>query len=146
MSSIVAYTVTQGTPEEIVFNIFQRINTGGIELNDQEIRQALYSGKGTDLIKVPAYISQRKKQEKRGKQRKTGFPLLYTMKDPTRYSPIPEITLLFSLNRKNTVIASDTSSATGSAHQTRLTFPNCASPNATGRSTTSCLASEVIIL
>lgn len=50
-SSIVAYTVTQGTPEEVVFNIFQRINTGGIPLNDQEIRQALYSGKGTDLIK-----------------------------------------------------------------------------------------------
>ncbi len=50
-SSIVAYTVTQGTPEEVVFNIFQRINTGGIQLNDQEIRQALYSGKGTDLIK-----------------------------------------------------------------------------------------------
>lgn len=50
-SSIVAYTVTQGTPDEVVFNIFQRINTGGISLNDQEIRQALYSGKGTDLIK-----------------------------------------------------------------------------------------------
>ncbi|MDC7289336.1 DUF262 domain-containing protein [Blautia schinkii] len=50
-SSIVAYTVTQGTPDEVVFNIFQRINTGGIQLNDQEIRQALYSGKGTDLIK-----------------------------------------------------------------------------------------------
>lgn len=50
-SSIVAYTVIKGTPDEIVFNIFQRINTGGIQLNDQEIRQALYSGKGTDLIK-----------------------------------------------------------------------------------------------
>ncbi len=50
-SPIVAYTVTQGTPDEVVFNIFQRINTGGIQLNDQEIRQALYSGKGTDLIK-----------------------------------------------------------------------------------------------
>lgn len=50
-SSIIAYTVTQGTPDEVVFNIFQRINTGGIQLNDQEIRQALYSGKGTDLIK-----------------------------------------------------------------------------------------------
>lgn len=50
-SSIVAYTVIQGTPDEVVFNIFQRINTGGIQLNDQEIRQALYSGKGTDLIK-----------------------------------------------------------------------------------------------
>ena len=50
-SPIIAYTVTQGTPEEVVFNIFQRINTGGVQLNDQEIRQALYSGKGTDLIK-----------------------------------------------------------------------------------------------
>lgn len=50
-ASIVAYTVTKGTPEEIVFNIFQRINTGGVQLNDQEIRQALYSGKGTDLLK-----------------------------------------------------------------------------------------------
>lgn len=50
-SSIVAYTVAKGTPDEVVFNIFQRINTGGVQLNDQEIRQALYSGKGTDLIK-----------------------------------------------------------------------------------------------
>lgn len=50
-SSIVAYTVTKGTPDAVVFNIFQRINTGGIQLNDQEIRQALYSGKGTELIK-----------------------------------------------------------------------------------------------
>lgn len=50
-SPLVAYTVTQGTPDEVVFNIFQRINTGGIQLNDQEIRQALYSGRGTDLIK-----------------------------------------------------------------------------------------------
>ncbi len=50
-STIVAYTVIKGTPDEIVFNIFQRINTVGIPLNAQEIRQALYSGKGTDLIK-----------------------------------------------------------------------------------------------
>ena len=34
-SSIVAYTVMQGTPDEVVFNIFQRINTGGIPLNDK---------------------------------------------------------------------------------------------------------------
>ena len=28
---IVAYTVERGTPDAIVYNIFQRINTGGLE-------------------------------------------------------------------------------------------------------------------
>lgn len=50
-ASIVAYTVIKGTPDEIVFNIFQRINTGGVQLTDQEIRQALYPGNGTNLLK-----------------------------------------------------------------------------------------------
>lgn len=49
-TSVIAYTVEKGTPDEIVFNIFQRINTGGIVLNAQEIRQALYQGKVTILI------------------------------------------------------------------------------------------------
>lgn len=57
-ANIVVYTVAQGTPDEVVFNIFQRINTGGVQLNDQEIRQALYSGKGTDLIKELAEMSE----------------------------------------------------------------------------------------
>lgn len=47
---IVAYTVEKGTPDAVVYNIFQRINTGGLELNPQEIRQALYMGVATDLI------------------------------------------------------------------------------------------------
>ena len=48
---IVAYTVEKGTPEGIVYNIFQRINTGGLQLSPQEIRQALYGGVATELIK-----------------------------------------------------------------------------------------------
>lgn len=48
---IVAYTVEKGTPEGIVYNIFQRINTGGLQLSSQEIRQALYGGVATELIK-----------------------------------------------------------------------------------------------
>lgn len=47
---VIAFTVEKGTPDEVVFNIFQRINTGGVVLNDQEIRQALYQGRATDLI------------------------------------------------------------------------------------------------
>lgn len=49
-TSLVAYTVEKGTPDNIVFNIFQRINTGGMVLTAQEIRQALYQGKVTKLI------------------------------------------------------------------------------------------------
>ena len=48
-STIVAYTVEKGTPEAVVFNIFQRINTGGVPLNQQEIRHAIYQGKATEL-------------------------------------------------------------------------------------------------
>ena len=50
-TALIAYTVEKGTPDEVVFNIFQRINTGGVKLEDQEIRQALYQGKSTELIK-----------------------------------------------------------------------------------------------
>lgn len=49
-TAIIAYTVEKGTPEEVVFNIFQRINTGGLPLSDQEIRQALYQGRATAII------------------------------------------------------------------------------------------------
>lgn len=48
-SQIIAYTVEKGTPDTVVFNIFQRINTGGLQLTAQEIRHALYQGKATRL-------------------------------------------------------------------------------------------------
>lgn len=47
---IVAYIVEKGTPEGIVYNIFERINTGGVKLNKQEIRHAMYGGKATELL------------------------------------------------------------------------------------------------
>lgn len=47
---IVAYIVEKGTPDGIVYNIFERINTGGVKLEKQEIRHAMYGGKATELI------------------------------------------------------------------------------------------------
>ena len=50
-TNLVAFTVKKGTPVNVKYNIFKRINTGGLELTPQEIRHALYQGQATKLIK-----------------------------------------------------------------------------------------------
>lgn len=49
-STVLIYLIKDGTPEDIKFNIFKRVNTGGMPLTQQEIRQALFCGKGTFFI------------------------------------------------------------------------------------------------
>ncbi len=44
--------IEYGTPELVMLNIFKRINTGGIMLNSQEIRNALHSGKAREFLQA----------------------------------------------------------------------------------------------
>ena len=43
-TQLVVNVIEFGTPKEVMFNIFRRINTGGMMLNGQEIRHALHPG------------------------------------------------------------------------------------------------------
>lgn len=55
------YLIQPPTPERVKFDIFDRVNRGGTKLNNQEIRNALYQGQSTKLLKELSELDSFKK-------------------------------------------------------------------------------------
>lgn len=57
-TEVTIHIIQPGTPPAVMFNIFKRINTGGLPLSAQEIRHAIKQGASTRLLKKFAESAQ----------------------------------------------------------------------------------------
>jgi len=90
-TNIITYLLKSGTPE-VKYNIFKRINTGGVVLNPQEIRNALNQGIPTTFIAELASLDSFKQATKLSEKRMTDKEFVtrfitFYLNKPTEYRP-----------------------------------------------------------
>jgi hypothetical protein len=69
-TELTVYLIEPGTPDKVKYRIFQRINTGGLPLNNQELRQAINPGSATKILKKLASLSEFERVTKLRENRK----------------------------------------------------------------------------
>ncbi len=69
-TQLLLYVIEEGTPTEVKYSIFRRINTGGVPLSPQELRNALNQGKATKLLAKLTEIDEFKKVTKLDKSKR----------------------------------------------------------------------------
>lgn len=60
-AQVILILIRPGTPKEVKYRIFERVNTGGLKLNKQEIRHAINQGTPSKFIKELAEMDEFKK-------------------------------------------------------------------------------------
>lgn len=92
-TDIVLYLIQPGTPPDVKFDIFRRINTGGEPLSAQEIRHTLNQGKITEFLEKLASTQQFREAtdggatSKRMEDRECVLRFLaFSLKEPSTYN------------------------------------------------------------
>ncbi|MCW6035529.1 DUF262 domain-containing protein [Spirulina subsalsa FACHB-351] len=108
-TELILSTIEPGTPPAVKYNIFRRINTGGVPLSPQEIRNALNQGKSTKLLRDLAQLSEfitvtqldkSKKQERMVDQEFVLGFLAYYLQGYEKYSQFASRDMFFSETMK----------------------------------------------